>query len=127
MTVAPLPNQPPGISAQTPPDLIDCFTAALRSAADSVPSDVGLTTRVLRGNPAEVILRTAHDGDYDIVVMGSHGHGRLHRALLGSVSYRVLHDSPVPVLLIRRGASGGPVASVASDAIPDRVVPSHGI
>jgi nucleotide-binding universal stress UspA family protein len=127
MTVAPLSQQPPSMSAQAVPDLTECFSASLRGAAESVPADVGLTTRVLRGTPAEVILRSVREGGYDLVVMGSHGHGRLHRALLGSVSYRVLHDSPAPVLLIRRGASGGPVASVASDAIPDRVVASHGV
>jgi hypothetical protein len=114
------------MSAQAPPDLTDCFTASLRSAADSVPPDVGLTTRVLRGNPAEVILQSVREGDYDLVVMGSHGHGRLHRALLGSVSFRVLQDSPVPVMLIRRSAGGGPVASVTSDATLDRVVRSQG-
>ena len=41
--------------------------------------------------------------------MGSHGHSRAHRALLGSVSERVLKSSKVPVLLMRHGAerSGG--------------------
>jgi nucleotide-binding universal stress UspA family protein len=36
-------------------------------------------------------------------VMGSHGHSRFHRALLGSVSERVLRASRVPVLLMRAG------------------------
>jgi nucleotide-binding universal stress UspA family protein len=122
LTVVPLPHQPPSMSAQATPDLSECFTVTLRRAADSVPPDVGLTTRVLRGNPPEVILRSIRECEHDLVVMGSHGHGRLHRALLGSVSYRVLRDSPVPVLLMRRGAAGGPVASVGGDATVERVV-----
>jgi nucleotide-binding universal stress UspA family protein len=119
LTVAPLPNQPPAISATATPDLTDCFNECLRRAAVSVPPDVGLTTRLLRGGAAEVILRTIRESDHDLVVMGSHGHGRLHRALLGSVSYRVLHDSPVPVLLLRRKPTGG---AAVIDATPDRVV-----
>jgi nucleotide-binding universal stress UspA family protein len=127
LTVAPLPHQPPSMSAQPTPDLTDCFTASLRRAADSVPPDVGLTTRVLRGNPPDVILRSIRECEHDLVVMGSHGHGRLHRALLGSVSYRVLRDSPVPVLLIRRKAKSPAAASVVTDAAVDRVVPSPGV
>jgi nucleotide-binding universal stress UspA family protein len=80
---------------------------------------------VLRGNPPEVILRSIRECEHDLVVMGSHGHGRLHRALLGSVSYRVLRDSPVPVMLIRRSCSPAAVASVSGDATLDSVVQSQ--
>jgi nucleotide-binding universal stress UspA family protein len=116
LTVAPLAHQAPSVSAVAPPDLTDCFTTLLRRAVDSVPPDVGVTTRLLPGNPADVILRAIREGDHDLVVMGSHGHGRLHRALLGSVSYRVLRDSPVPVLLIRRKATNPTVASCGATA-----------
>ncbi|HEV7161845.1 MAG TPA: universal stress protein [Solirubrobacteraceae bacterium] len=89
------------------PDLGDMFGDSLRRAAESVPPDIGLHTQLLRGNPAETILRIARECDHDLIVMGSHGHGRLHRALLGSVSYRVLRESPVPVLLIRHHRACG--------------------
>jgi nucleotide-binding universal stress UspA family protein len=111
LTVAPYPYQLAAVGVPSPPDQTDCYAEALRRAVDSVSPDVGLTSRLLRGSAAETILRTIEDGDYDLVVMGSHGHSRLHRALLGSVSHRVLHDSPVPVLLIRhrlRSAAGAP-------------------
>jgi nucleotide-binding universal stress UspA family protein len=116
LTVAPLASQPANASIPAAPihDLTDFFTAALRSAADSVPSDIGLTTQLKRGAPAETILKILHEGEHDLLVMGSHGHSRLHRALLGSVSYRLLHDSPVPVLLIRH-RSVGPSEVVAAD------------
>jgi nucleotide-binding universal stress UspA family protein len=115
LTVAPYPYQLAGMGVPSPPDQTDCYVETLRRAVESVSPDVGLTSRLLRGSAAETILQAIGDGDFDLVVMGSHGHGRLHRALLGSVSHRVLHDSPVPVLLIRHA----PVAS-ARDDVPDR-------
>jgi nucleotide-binding universal stress UspA family protein len=36
-----------------------------------------------------------------MIVMGTHGHGLLGRAMMGSVAQRVVTDSPVPVLLVR--------------------------
>jgi nucleotide-binding universal stress UspA family protein len=124
ITVAPYPYQHAAIGVPAPPDLTDCYAAALRRAVDSVPDDVSLTSQLLRGNAAETILRVAHDGDHDLIVMGSHGHSRLHRALLGSVSHRVLHDSPVPVLLIRHAAAdrdSDRPADRPADRAPDRV------
>jgi len=58
------------------------------------------TTRIDSGTPAQTILRAAHEG-YDLVVMGTHGHTRLQRLFLGSVTQRVVAESPVPVLTVR--------------------------
>ncbi|MGO9322184.1 MAG: universal stress protein [Solirubrobacteraceae bacterium] len=114
LTVAPPPHQPGAMSAPATPDLLDCFTDSQRRAAESVPADVSLTTQLLRGEPAETILCAVREGEHDLIVMGSHGHSRLHRALLGSVSQRILHDSPVPVLLIRHNSTQPP--SIDSDS-----------
>lgn len=108
LTVAPLPHQPGAMGAPATPDLLDCFTDSQRRATESVPADVSLTTQLLRGEPAETILCAVRKGEHDLIVMGSHGHSRLHRALLGSVSQRILHDSPVPVLLIRHNSDQPP-------------------
>jgi nucleotide-binding universal stress UspA family protein len=43
----------------------------------------------------------------DLLVVGSHGHGALAGALLGSVSEYCLHHASCPVAIIRMGLSDG--------------------
>ncbi len=76
--------------------------AALRRAADRVPDDMSVTTRLLDGDPARELLCVARDGDHDVLVMGSRGRGRMTAALLGSASNRVMHDAEIPVIVIHR-------------------------
>lgn len=53
------------------------------------------------GHAAETIAKTAEAGDYDMVVMGSHGHGSFTNLVMGSVATKVLSLCKTPVLLIR--------------------------
>ncbi|MGD9032173.1 MAG: universal stress protein [Desulfobacteraceae bacterium] len=53
------------------------------------------------GNPADEILNLVESRDYDLVVMGAHGHGFLGSAMMGSISRRVVRHSKQPVLVIR--------------------------
>jgi nucleotide-binding universal stress UspA family protein len=53
------------------------------------------------GHPAECIARRACDGGFDLVVMGSHGHGAVANLVMGSVATKVLARCTTPVLLIR--------------------------
>jgi nucleotide-binding universal stress UspA family protein len=105
LTVAPPAATAAGAGASQPPDLLDLQATILREALAWLPDDVGVTTQLERGDAAEAILRIAREGDYDLIVMGSHGHSRIRRALLGSVSEKVLRASPVPVLLMRAARS----------------------
>jgi nucleotide-binding universal stress UspA family protein len=53
------------------------------------------------GQPAEAIVAIAEKGDFDLIVMGSHGQGSLANLVLGSVANKVLASTKVPVLLVR--------------------------
>jgi nucleotide-binding universal stress UspA family protein len=53
------------------------------------------------GPAADVIADTATKGRYDLVIMGSHGHGTLKNLVLGSVATKVLALCGTPVLLVR--------------------------
>jgi len=53
------------------------------------------------GPVGDTIAAFAQEGNYDMIIMGSHGHGSLARLVMGSVSTQVLAQCGVPVLLIR--------------------------
>jgi nucleotide-binding universal stress UspA family protein len=53
------------------------------------------------GSPAKELLAAAKREKAQLIVMGTHGHGLLGRALMGSVAQRVVADSEVPVLLVK--------------------------
>ena len=53
------------------------------------------------GPIADTIIHAAQDGKFDLIVMGTHGHGALGRLVMGSVSSQVLAGCTIPVLLIR--------------------------
>jgi nucleotide-binding universal stress UspA family protein len=68
-----------------------------RARAASVPS----TFLVWHGDPSDVILEAAEAEDVDLVVLGSHGRGRLGRLVLGSTSSRVSAESRREVLVVQ--------------------------
>ena len=53
------------------------------------------------GSAGETIAKMAEQGKFDLVVMGSHGHGALASLVMGSVATQVLAHCKVPVLLVR--------------------------
>jgi nucleotide-binding universal stress UspA family protein len=53
------------------------------------------------GHAPEVIAKMADSGDFDLLLMGSHGHGTLGNLVMGSVTTKVLAACKTPVLLIR--------------------------
>lgn len=55
---------------------------------------------LLRGPYAETILREADRLGAEVLVVGSHGHGRLHALFVGSVAAQVLRGAKIPVLVV---------------------------
>lgn len=56
---------------------------------------------LLQGNVEAEIIKYAHDGGYDLIVMGTHGRTGVKHAVMGSVAERVLRKAPCPVLTVR--------------------------
>ena len=53
------------------------------------------------GRPSRVIHDRLEKGDYDVLVMGASGHGRVHHWLLGSIAEDALRHSEISVWLAR--------------------------
>ncbi len=62
---------------------------------------VPVEERILEGTPGENICRVAAIEKCDLIIMGSRGFTDLKGLFLGSVTHRVLHGAPCPVLVIR--------------------------
>jgi nucleotide-binding universal stress UspA family protein len=53
------------------------------------------------GPAGDTIADVAAKGKYDLLMMGSHGHGLLGNLVLGSVTTKVMAQCDVPVLVVR--------------------------
>ena len=56
---------------------------------------------VLDGDPADVIVNHAKCHDPNQIVIGSKGWGKIKRLLLGSISQKVVQDSPCTVTVVK--------------------------
>jgi nucleotide-binding universal stress UspA family protein len=61
-----------------------------------------------RGQSVDEIVAAAREFGADLIVLGSRGLGPVRRLVLGSVSEGVAHSTPVPVLVVRGGATTWP-------------------
>ena len=56
---------------------------------------------LLVGEPADAIVRLAHETSADLIAMSTHGHRFLGDLIYGSTASRVRHTVQIPVLLLR--------------------------
>jgi nucleotide-binding universal stress UspA family protein len=71
--------------------------AELGKFAEAELPKVNVTCVVEMGDPAAVIAEFAEGENIGLIAMPTHGYGAFRRALLGSVTAKVLHDAKVPV------------------------------
>jgi nucleotide-binding universal stress UspA family protein len=75
----------------------------LDTAVELLAREVSATGEVRLGPPAKAISEACETG-VDLLVMGSRGYGAVRRVLLGSVSGKVIHSAPCPVLVVPQPA-----------------------
>lgn len=77
---------------------------------------VPVESRHILGTPTEEIVGQAANLGADYIVVGSHGHGRIYDALVGSTTNGVLKCATCPVLVVPAHAPlRGPVLSVETE------------
>ena len=74
----------------------------LNTAKNQVTKNsVSFKKKILFGHEAKRIIDFAQKQRFDLIVMGARGRGVMKQMFLGSVSNTVVHNSNVPVLIIK--------------------------
>lgn len=117
-TVAPLVALAPASIEGLRSELDRWARTKLDEAEAAAPA--GLTVRAIErtGHVGDEIVAEIESGDYDLVVLGSRGHGRLTTEILGSVNNHVHYHSNVPTLTVDQ-AGPGEASNAAEEAMAE--------
>jgi len=130
---------PPGaarVDAEYRAHLAGVADAALDAARERLPDDVPATFMVAHARSAPAgLLEVAEKHEASLIVLGSSSGGAFGHVSLGSVTDRLAHSSPIPVVLAPRGFRTRPGARVTrvtaafagTDASDDLVVAAAGV
>jgi nucleotide-binding universal stress UspA family protein len=93
------------VSSEMASRILDGARAGLDALlAKHAGSGISLEAFVREGPPADEIEHAVKELGADLVVMGTHGRRGLRRALLGSVTEKIVRTSPRPVLIVHGSA-----------------------
>jgi nucleotide-binding universal stress UspA family protein len=95
-------------------DITDHVEATLAEAQRALAARAGavkIDALAVMGGAAAEILRLAESGEFDLIVMGTHGRRGLQRLVLGSVAETVMRRAAIPVVTVRAGAEHQPAAT----------------
>lgn len=92
-------------SPPTAEALGNALEEAQRKVLDLTTSRIDLTdiehqTVEEIGDPGRSLAAYCHDNGADLLVIGRHGAGLFDRVTIGSVTHRLLHDAPCPVMVV---------------------------
>lgn len=96
------------VAGAPPASQAELDSAAEQTLAASVrlvPAEIPVHKVLRRGHAGRAIVAEARESEYDAILLGARGLGRIG-ALIGSVSSYVLHNAEIPVFVahaVRRG------------------------
>ncbi|HLI50513.1 MAG TPA: universal stress protein [Thermomicrobiaceae bacterium] len=113
----------PEVLARYPDLFEDSARAVLNDEAHRIEKMGGTVAGqyLMRGHPAEQVVRLGETIRADLIVTGSRGRRALSRLVLGSVAEGILHGAGRPVLVVRGDSTHWPPARivVGSDGSPE--------
>lgn len=92
-----------------PPNLISAINENNRAEAKKILNGgigvfenqgVDYSTELIKGSPGKVLTNLAKSDNYDLIIMGSHGHSDIAGLFLGSVTHKVLNKIYCPVMIV---------------------------
>jgi nucleotide-binding universal stress UspA family protein len=90
-----------GTSAVDPIEAEEARKSLDKAQADLQAKGVTARTVEAHGDPADMLVQQAKDSGATLIVVGTRGLNVAQRALLGSVSTKVVHHAPCDVLVVR--------------------------
>jgi nucleotide-binding universal stress UspA family protein len=81
--------------------------ASLREKAEQLVKEAvaflgrGSEGKILEGDPAHEIIKFSKEVNASLIVLGARGLSTIRRILMGSVSSRVVQESPIDVLIVK--------------------------
>ena len=78
--------------------------------------DIKVRGELLFGTPADGITKFSEENGIDLILMATHGRSGISRWAMGSVAYKVLRMSKIPVLMVRSGIED----AIILDQLPER-------
>ncbi len=93
---------------------IDTIKQEVKERLDNLKEKkrVSFASIVKEGTAAKKIIQTAEDEKVDLIVMGQRGLSALEKLFIGSVANQVLRNSPVPILLVKKGQEKFPFQKI---------------
>ncbi len=74
--------------------------------------------KVIENMPVDAILEQSRNSQFELIIMGMHGHSSAERLWMGSVTERVLRQSSVPVMAVRKDPPELPMQQILCPMSP---------
>jgi nucleotide-binding universal stress UspA family protein len=86
----------------------DAYFGQLGREACAVAASAGvkLQAEVIAGHEIGAIVEYVRSGEFDLLLIGWHGHSQLHERIMGSTAHGLMFNAPCSVLVVKQIPTG---------------------